>query len=136
MQKIKWLIFILCSFYLPMAYADDFSGVYDCKGLDFHEGEYTGVVTMQLEKNHSNDNYQSYIFTLEVPGFGIYKGFAAAQGMTAGIYFALDDKANQDYGVGIAKFYKNKVGKMAFNKFYYEPNYKGGNTGTEDCTIR
>lgn len=136
MQKFKYLFFLQFIFYMSSAQSSDLSGIYDCVGFDYHEGEYMGIVTMQIDNNHSNDIQQSYFFTLEVPGFGLYKGFASAQGMNAGIYFSLDDKANEDYGVGIANFYKNKVGKLAFNKFYYEPNYKGGNTGKEVCTIR
>ena len=31
---------------------------------------------------------------------------------------------------------KNKQGKLAFHKFYYEPEFKGGNNGVEDCVKR
>jgi hypothetical protein len=112
---------------------NDFSGIYDCHGMDTSEGHFMGKVTITLQPKHSKDNEVSYTYLLEVPGFGSYKGFAAAQGMDAAIYFALDDKTNEDYGVGIAKFYKEEGGPLQFHKYYFEPGYKGGNTGTEDC---
>jgi hypothetical protein len=35
---------------IPPFTAPDFSGVYACKGLDAHEGEYKGKVTLKLKK--------------------------------------------------------------------------------------
>jgi hypothetical protein len=32
---------------------NDFSGVYECKGNDSHEGPYTSTVTLQLVKEQS-----------------------------------------------------------------------------------
>ena len=112
---------------------NDFSGVYDCHGMDASEGHFMGKVTIEAVPKHSRDNAASYTYLLEVPNFGAYKGFMAAQGRDAAIYFALDDKANEDYGVGIAKFIKEEGSPLQFHKFYFEPGYKGGNTGTEDC---
>jgi hypothetical protein len=31
---------------------------------------------------------------------------------------------------------KGKGGKWTFHKYYYEPEFKGGNFGVEDCTHR
>ena len=113
--------------------AHDFSGTYDCVGKDAHEGEYKGQVIMKLKPDLSPKGYQSYDFTLKVPEYGDYHGFAAVKGMDAGIYFGLEDKTNNDYGVGVAKFSQNKNKQWTFHKFYFEPGYKGGNTGIEDC---
>lgn len=119
----------------------DFSGVYDCVGKDAHEGEYTGVVTMQKQTDHEVGIYNSYDFTLTVPDYGTYQGHAAAQGNFAAVHFALPivdglyGGKDQDYGTGIAEF-TNIEGKWQFKKFYYEPAYKGGNTGLETCTQR
>ena len=119
----------------------DFSGEYDCKGLDSHEGPYTGVVTMKLRPEHSKEGYSSYDFKLEVPGFGVYSGHAAAQGHFVAMHFALPSEGGvyggktQDFGTGIAEM-KQKHGKWSFKKFYFEPAFKGGNTGTEECTHR
>lgn len=119
----------------------DFSGVYDCKGKDAHEGAYTGVVTMKKQENHHVEVYSSYDFTLEVPGYGTYQGHAAAQGNFVAVHFALPmadglyGGKEQDYGTGIAQF-KLVDKKWQFKKFYYEPDYKGGNTGIEICTQR
>jgi hypothetical protein len=52
------------------------------------------------------------------------------------IHFANTDPKEADYGTGLATFSKNKAGKWTFHKWYYEPAYKGGNFGTEDCVQR
>jgi hypothetical protein len=111
----------------------DFSGVYQCTGDDAHEGKYAGTVTMQLKPEHSRDKYASYDFKLEVPGYGTYLGHAAANGNHVAMHFALKDQSTRDYGTGIATIKKNKQGKWSFHKFYFEPEFKGGNTGVEDC---
>jgi hypothetical protein len=112
----------------------DFSGVYSCTGDDAHEGQYTGTVTMKLKPEHSKGSYASYDFKLEVPGYGTYLGHAAANGNVAAMHFALTDQSSKDYGTGIAQFHENKQGQLSFHKFYFEPEFKGGNTGLEDCT--
>jgi hypothetical protein len=111
----------------------DLSGVYTCTGDDTHEGQYTGIVTMQLKPEHSKGSYASYDFKLEVPGYGTYLGHAAANGNVAAMHFALTDQTTKDYGTGIAQFQTNKQGQLTFHKFYFEPEFKGGNTGLEDC---
>ena len=111
----------------------DYSGVYQCTGNDAHEGKYTGTVTMQIKPEHSHGRYASYDFKLEVPGYGTYLGHAAARGNHVAMHFALQDQSNKDYGTGIATMTKTRKGKVSFHKFYFEPEFKGGNTGTEDC---
>lgn len=112
----------------------DYSGVYQCKGVDAHEGAYTGTVTMKQVPEQSMGKHGAYTFKLEVPGFGAYLGHAVSEGDKLAIHFALQDQSTKDYGTGIATIRKGKNGKWAFNKHYYEPEYKGGNTGTEECT--
>ena len=111
----------------------DFTGVYQCTGNDTHEGAYKGKVTIKLKKEHSQAQYGSYDFLLEVPGFGKYPGHMAANGLNAAIYFALENQSTHDFGTGIAQFTKNAKGQWQFHKFYYEPQFKGGNSGFEDC---
>ena len=111
----------------------DFSGVYACKGLDAHEGEYQGKVTLKLKKEHSQAQYGSYDFLLEVPGFGKYPGHMAANGLNAAMHFALENQSTHDFGTGISQFSKNAKGQWQFHKFYFEPQFKGGNSGFEDC---
>lgn len=122
------------------AFADyhgpDYSGLYDCTGQDSQEGPYTGTVTLKLNKPQSTGAYGAYDFKLEVPGYGAYPGEAAGQGAVLAIHFANTDPATHDYGTGIARFSKNAKGKWRFHKFYYEPEFKGGNHGTEDCVQR
>lgn len=120
----------------PAFTGNDFSGVYDCKGDDSHEGKYNGTVTMTLVPSQSFNQYGAYTFKLEVPNYGTYLGQAAANGSHAAMHFALTDQSTKDYGTGIASFKKNKAGKWSFSKFYYEPEFKGGNYGTEECTLR
>ena len=120
----------------PAFTAPDYSGVYACSGVDAHEGKYTDTVTMQLVPEQSVGNHGAYRFKLEVPGFGAYLGHAVSEGDKLAIHFALNDQSTKDYGTGIATIRKGKNGKWVFKKFYYEPEYKGGNTGTEECAIK
>lgn len=117
----------------PAFTSTDYSGVYACTGNDAHEGKYTGTVTLMLNKAQSTGQYGAYDFKLEVPGFGVYPGEAAAEGDKLAIHFALNQPGSQDHGTGIATVKKNKQGKLVFRKYYYEPEYKGGNFGTEEC---
>lgn len=118
----------------PAFTGPDYSGVYQCKGMDAHEGEYTGTVTMKQVADQSVGHHGAYTFKLEVPGFGAYLGHAVSEGDKLAIHFALQDQSTKDYGTGIATIRKGKNGKWTFSKFYYEPEYKGGNTGSEECT--
>lgn len=112
----------------------DYSGTYQCTGKDDHEGDYTGVVTLELVRTQSSGIYGAYKFKLDVPGYGSYPGQAAARGKDMAIHFALTDQSTHDYGTGIAAFSKTKAGKWSFSKYYYEPEFKGGNFGLERCT--
>jgi hypothetical protein len=47
---------------IPAFTGPDFTGVYQCNGLDMHEGEYKGKVTLKLKKEHSQAQYGSYDF--------------------------------------------------------------------------
>lgn len=117
----------------------DFTGEYLCDGVDGSEGAYTGKVTMMHLPQHESKGYSSYQFTLTVPDYGTYQGHAVAKGNDVAIHFALPTQEgvyggkDQDFGTGLAKF-KQTDGKWSFEKFYYEPYYKGGNTGLETCT--
>lgn len=114
----------------------DYSGHYDCTGEDSQEGPYTGTVTLTLNRAQSSGVHGAYDFRLEVPGYGAYPGEAAGEGRMLAIHFANTDPATRDYGTGIARFSKNAKGKWRFRKFYYEPEFKGGNHGTEECVQR
>lgn len=114
----------------------DYSGVYDCSGDDAHEGKYTGTVTMTLDPAQSTGAYGAYRFKLEVPGYGVYLGQAVSEGDRIAMHFALTDQKTRDYGTGLAKVSKDARGRVSFRKFYYEPEFKGGNYGTEDCVLR
>jgi hypothetical protein len=112
----------------------DYSGTYQCTGKDAHEGDYTGTVTLELIRAQSTGVYGAYSFKLDVPGYGSYPGQAAARGKDMAIHFAFTDQSTKDYGTGIASFSRTKAGKWSFSKYYYEPEFKGGNFGLERCT--
>ena len=111
----------------------DYSGIYACKGEDAQEGPYTGTVTLQRVPEHSRPPYSAYTFTLEVPGYGTYPGHAALQGRHMAIHFANTDPTPRDFGTGLATFNRNRAGQVTFTKFYYQPEFKGGNHGLETC---
>lgn len=115
---------------------NDYSGIYDCVGNDAKEGEYTGTVTLKLNRAQSSGAYGAYDYKLVVADYGTYHGQAVSLGKTLAIHFALTDSMSKDYGTGIATMAKNKKGKQIFRKFYYEPEFKGGNNGFEDCVKR
>jgi len=110
----------------------DYSGTYQCTGKDKADGDFTGKVTLTLNRKQSTGGYGAYDFTLEAPPFGKYVGEAAAQGRQMAMRFANTDQKDKDYGTGIATFSRAK-GKWKFSSYYYEPEYKGGNYGTEEC---
>ncbi|HZX33430.1 MAG TPA: hypothetical protein VFF03_18920 [Rhodocyclaceae bacterium] len=140
-MRLLPLLAALCAFPYtahanPAFTGTDFSGIYDCNGNDSHEGEYTGTVTLELVRAQSTGRYGAYAFKLEVPGYGAYPGHAAARGREMAIHFANTDPATKDFGTGIAAFSKTKSGQWSFSKYYYEPEFKGGNYGTEVCVRR
>jgi hypothetical protein len=131
---------LLCAatgvFAKPAYTGTDISGTYDCTGDDAHEGKYTGTVKLTLVKEQSTGEYGAYGFSLEVPGYGTYKGQAATHGKQMAVHFALPDQTTRDYGTGIATLARSSAGKWSFSKYYYEPEFKGGNYGTEHCVQR
>lgn len=123
----------------PAFTGTDFSGVYDCKGNDAHDGDYQGAVTLKLVPAQSFADHGAYTLTSEVPGLGIYTGYAAVMGKHMSFYFGLSEAGSKDYGTAIASFAKTKhgkKGKWSFHLYYYEPEYNGGNVGLEDCVRR
>ena len=113
----------------------DLSGTYDCKGLDSKEGAYTATVTMTRNPSESVERYGSYGYAMQVPGYGTYLGEAVATADHIAIRFALVDPTTRDFGTGLARITRRGP-KTTFEKFYYEPEFKGGNHGTERCTRR
>jgi len=117
------------------AHALDASGVYDCQGQDGKEGPYTAVVTLTKVPAHSEGAHVAYRFSMEVPGFGTYLGQAVGRGRHLAIHFALTDTQTRDFGTGLAVL-EPGPGPLRFRKFYYQPEYQGGNQGHEQCTRR
>jgi hypothetical protein len=115
---------------------EDYSGIYDCTGDDSKEGKYTGTVSLQINKAQSSGAYGAYDFKLDVPGYGSYPGQAVSVGITLAMHFALTDQTSKNYGTGIAIVNRNPQGLVTFHKYYYEPEFKGGNHGFEDCVKR
>lgn len=114
----------------------DFSGSYDCTGDDQHDGKFTGAITLALVREQSTGEYGSYSIKFEAAGFGGYTGYAAARGNNMALYFANNDASKKDFGNSIVTLRKNKNDKWQFHSFYYEPEYFGGNYGTEFCVMK
>ena len=117
----------------PAFTGPDFSGIYDCKGHDEHDGEFKGAVTLKLVPSQSFGDHGAYTLSSEVPGLGTYAGYAAVQGQHMSMYFGLTAPKSKDYGTGIASFSKSKGGQWSFHLYYFEPEYNNGNFGIEDC---
>ncbi|MBT2339246.1 MULTISPECIES: hypothetical protein [Pseudomonas] len=111
----------------------DYSGRYECTGMDSHIGEYKGVVEMAIDASQSTGKYGAYHFTLTLADNALYKGFAAGTSDAMAIYFAHTDPTLKDYGIGTAQFAPTLDGKTAFTKYYYGPEYEGGGHGLEYC---
>lgn len=132
------ILILFALLFVSPAYAGqqnhDFSGIYQCVGKDKSEGSYRGTVRIKRVPEHSKELFSAYSFELEVADYGKYPGFAVGNGHQLAIYFAhTAHQSNQDFGIGIANFKKNNQGKWSFQKFYYEPAFKGGNHGFENC---
>ncbi|CAI8871699.1 MULTISPECIES: hypothetical protein [Pseudomonas] len=111
----------------------DYSGRYQCTGMDSHIGAFEGVVEMKLNAEQSTGEHGAYGFTLTLLDNSRYEGFAAANLSSLAIYFAHTDPSLKDYGVGIAKLATTPDGKASFTKYYYGPEYEGGGHGFETC---
>jgi len=110
----------------------NYAGTYACTGNDSKEGPYTATVTLTLDAAHSTGPHGAYAFRMEVPGYGVYLGQAVSLQKHLAIHFALENPKSKDYGTGLAVVSRRK-GQTVFTKFYYEPDFKGGNHGFEDC---
>lgn len=118
------------------ATAADLGGTYDCSGQDGRDGDFSAVLTLSRNAEHSADGHDSYALTLEVAKGGHYKGAALVRGRTLAMSFALDGTDATDRGVGLGTVSYTRAGQARLRKFYFEPEYKGGNHGFEDCTRR
>lgn len=111
----------------------DYSGQYQCTGMDSHIGPFEGRVDMQLDPAQSTGEHGAYKFTLTLTDNSLYNGFAVGKDNALAMYFAHTDPALKDYGVGIATIETAADGKVSFSKFYYGPEYEGGGHGMETC---
>lgn len=111
----------------------DYSGVYTCRGEDHHDGKYKGTLTLKMDRMQSTGPYGAYSLTLKVPDYGTYTGEAVSLNKTLALRFALS-KSSDDHGLGIATVKTDHRGVVSFRKYYYEPDYKKGNWGMEECS--
>ena len=112
----------------------DLSGTYTCTGHDAQEGDYSGIITLGINKDQSTGKLGSYNLKLAVPGDGDYLGQAVSDGSYLAATFASAKPGSKDYGLGLAPITQDAAGVKHFSKYYYEPEYRGGDHGTEDCT--
>lgn len=120
---------------LPFS-GQDLSGVYDCTGHDALEGDYQATVTLTLNSAQSTGANGGYDLRMEVPGYGVYLGSVVASGGAIAITFAHTDPKTKDFGTGLGTVAYGPQGAVSFSKFYYEPQFRGSDHGTEDCTRR
>lgn len=113
----------------------DLSGVYDCTGQDTHDGAFKAKVTLARDAKHDKGVFAGYRYRMDVEGFGAYPGSAAADGDRLAITFANEDAAKKDYGTAIARVTRVNGG-VTIEKYYYQPEYHGGNHGMETCVRR
>src|SRR5512137_1732370 len=106
------VLFPLSAVAAPPFTGTDYSGVYDCKGIDGKGGKYTGTVTLKINRAHSSSGYGAYDYKLEVPGGGAYPGQAVSLGLTLAIHFAFTDPNAKDYGTAIATVAWNDQGQL------------------------
>lgn len=142
MKKIY--CFLMASFFgISSVVAADFSGTYACQLRDHADGNFTGQLVLNLNKDASKlkNGYASYDITLDLQGLPYaYTGIAAARGNDLALYFESvgENKNPDDRGVGIASIImdQDKFGRdiISLHKFYYEKSYKGkSNFGFEKC---
>lgn len=112
----------------------DLSGVYSCVGHDALEGEYKANVTLTLNRDQSSGDSGSYGLKMVVPDYGVYLGSVVSNGDMIAITFAHTDPKTHDYGTGLGEIKKDAQGNPGFSKFYYEPEFRGGDHGTEECS--
>lgn len=113
----------------------DLSGTYDCTGQDAHDGAFKAKVTLTRDPKHDKGVFAGYRYRMDVEGFGGYPGSAAADGDRLAITFANEDAAKKDYGTAIARVTRANGG-VTIEKYYYQPEYHGGNHGMETCVRR
>lgn len=112
---------------------NDISGVYTCTGQDVKDGAYTITATFRINHDQSTGNQGSYQVHWTVPGLGDYVGIAVSDGSYIAASFANTKPGSKDYGLGLATTNVDMRNQLHFSNFYFEPDYKGGDHGTEDC---
>lgn len=119
----------------PSAFTgEDLSGSYNCTGHDNHDGDYKASLVLHLDKARSEGQYAAYTLVLTIPGeVAHYNGAMVVEGNRLAMMFSSSDPLSKDSGTGLGTITHDAKGQPGFSKFYFEPDYKGGNTGTESC---
>ena len=141
MATIKYLSAMAMSAFLGYVPAHviaepNYSGTYDCKGVDQHAGAFTGVLKLERQPAQSQQGYTAYLIEFKTPGYGEYKGHAVSQEKQMAMYFALTDEGSVDYGTALISIEVDHKGAVKLHKYYYQPAYEKGNFGVEDCVKR
>lgn len=135
-KKALFSLLICCS---PATFAGtfydvDFSGVYECTGMDAKNGPFRGRLELSLNNEHSRREFGAYDIIFDGGDAGKYSGMAVSSAKTMSMYFSHEDKSTRDNGVGIFTMSEMTKGKRKMDKFYYQSEYAGGNTGVEECS--
>jgi hypothetical protein len=116
----------------PAFTGPNLSGTYICTGTDSHDGDFKATMTLALDKKNSRGVFGGYTFVLK-GDHDVYRGSAATNGNLIAVTFANDDPKPKDFGTAIGKVTEEKAGGYKIEKFYFEPEYKGGGNGVEVC---
>lgn len=142
--KSLFLTTALCglSFACPNAeiIGKDLSGSYECKGLDHHDGKFSGILNLKRDNSVNdgkNANYK-FNFTDDNGQKVIYTGYATVSHNNSplAVYFSNTDvKQKDDFGIATIMV-DVKKGKLVLHESYYQPTYYGGNYGTKECIMK
>ncbi len=140
MKKILLLTLLLSFAQLAQAKSTftgvNYSGDYDCKGLNDQVGDYDVKVRLRLNKYSSHGTFGAYSYEVETVNSVVYTGQAAADGNRIALSFNLTESRGVEHSTGIATMKKNDQGRWTFKRLYYEGDDNAGIYGTETCVMK
>lgn len=133
MKTLGLILFVsgmLLSGVLSAAPLQDLSGHYKCVIDDKHDGVFVVTDVLTRDKPHSTDKVTGYRVTIldERGRPSPYFGYASFDGQSLAMYSDRRAAGSRDYAIIIAQ-----LTSSGFDTHYYQPTYKGGNTGSAAC---
>lgn len=119
----------------PAFTGQNYSGVYECRGVNELIGDYEVTVTLKLNRLSSYGSFGAYNYEVETVNSVTYIGQAVANGNQLALSFQFIEGHATERSTGVAIIKKNGQGRWSFRKLYYEPDDNGGNYGSEYCVM-